>query len=133
MRLMKMVAVCLTATAAACGVAHAQTDDARGVARAHGDAARGEQIYHSCQDCHSLDENEVGPKHRGVFGRKAGAVADYNYSPAMRKSEVIWDEATLDQWLTNPQKVILGTKMYFRLAKPEDRADVIEYLKERAR
>ncbi|HMN70630.1 MAG TPA: c-type cytochrome [Rhodoblastus sp.] len=122
MNVFKTVAAGLAATAIACGAANAQ-----------GDAARGEQIYRSCQDCHSLDVNEVGPKHRGVFGRKAGAVPDYNYSAALRKSDVIWNEETLDQWLTNPQKLIPGAKMFFRLTKPDDRADLIEYLKERAR
>ena len=53
-------------------------------ARAAGDAARGEQLYVGCQDCHSLDKNDVGPRHRGVFGRKAGSLSNNhgNQTPA---------------------------------------------------
>jgi cytochrome c len=104
-----------------------------GVAHAAGDATRGEQIYQSCQDCHSLDDNEVGPKHRGVFGRAAGAVPDYDYSEALKNAKIVWNETTLDQWLTNPQVFVPGSKMAFHLTDAKDRADVIEYLKEKAK
>jgi cytochrome c len=96
-------------------------------------AAHGEELYQSCQDCHSLDSNDVGPKHRGVFGRKAGAVSDYSYSPALKSSGITWTEDTLDKWLTDPQKLVPGSKMFFHLDAAQDRADVIEYLKERAK
>ena len=72
-------------------------------ALAAGDAERGAQIYEGCQDCHSLDKNDVGPRHRGVFGRKAGSLADFDYSPALKGAGFVWDEATLDKWLTDPQ------------------------------
>ncbi len=101
-------------------------------AHAAGDVAHGEELYQACQDCHSLDANEVGPKHRGVFGRKSGSVADYSYSPALKNSNIVWTEANLDQWLADPQKFVPGAKMFFHLENPRDRADVIEYLKERA-
>jgi cytochrome c len=97
------------------------------------DASHGEEVYQSCQDCHSLDTNDLGPKHRGVFGRKAGSVPDYNYSPALKNSGLTWNEETLDKWLTDPQKLVPGSKMFFHLDAAKDRADVIEYLKERAR
>ncbi|CAA2139173.1 cytochrome c family protein [Hyphomicrobium sp. ghe19] len=102
-------------------------------ARAAADAAHGEQIYQSCQDCHSLDTNDVGPKHRGVFGRKAGSVPDYSYSAPLKKSGITWDQDSLDRWLTDPQKLVPGSKMFFHLDGAQDRADVIEYLKERAK
>ncbi len=102
-------------------------------ARAAGDVARGEQLYQACQDCHSLDVNDVGPQHRGVFGRKAGSVPDYSYSPALKHSNIVWTEASLDQWLADPQKFVPGSKMFFHLDNPQDRADVIEYLKERVK
>ena len=104
-----------------------------GVAHAAGDAMRGEEIYQSCQDCHSLDENEVGPKHRGVFGRVAGTVPGYNYSPALKNSKIVWNEVTLDKWLADPQAFVPGSRMAFHLASAKDRADVIEYLKEKAK
>lgn len=96
---------------------------------AAGDAQRGEQIYSTCSDCHSLDENEIGPKHRRIIGRRAGTVADYAYSPALRQSGIVWDEATLDKWLSNPQAMVPGSKMFFALREAQDRADVIAYLK----
>ncbi len=102
-------------------------------AHAAGDATRGEQIYQSCQDCHSLDENEVGPKHRGVFGRAAGTVPDYDYSEALKNAKIVWNETTLDQWLKNPQGFVPGSRMAFRLNEAKDGADVIEYLKEKAK
>ena len=102
-------------------------------AQAAGEAPHGETLYQGCQDCHSLDKNDVGPKHRGVFGRKAGTVADYEYSDAVRNSGVVWSEATLDKWLTDPQAFIPGSKMFYHLDNPKDRADVIAFLQERAK
>jgi cytochrome c len=97
---------------------------------APGDAMRGQQIYESrCIACHSPDANRVGPMHRGVFGRKAGSLADYIYSKALKGSDFVWNDQTLDQWLTNPQAFVPGQKMNFKVAKPEDRADLIAYLK----
>jgi len=102
-------------------------------AAAAGDADRGEALYQGCQDCHSLDKNDVGPRHRGVFGRKAGSIADYNYSEGLKRSGVVWDEANLDKWLTDPQAFIPDAKMFYHLSEAQDRADVIVFLKERAR
>ena len=93
------------------------------------DAVRGEEIYNSrCIACHSPDANRVGPKHRGVVGRSAGTVPDFNYSKALKGSGVVWTEATLDKWLTNPQAYIPGQRMNFKVADPADRADLIAYL-----
>jgi cytochrome c len=97
------------------------------------DVSHGEEVYQSCQDCHSLDTNDLGPRHRGVFGRKAGSISDYTYSPALKNSGLTWTEETLDKWLTDPQKLVPGSKMFFHLDAAKDRADVIEYLKKRAR
>ena len=99
-------------------------------AKAEGDAAHGQQIYESrCIACHSPDANRVGPMHRGVFGRKAGSLLDYSYSKALKGADFVWDDATLDKWLTNPQAFVPGQKMNFKVAKAEDRADLIAYLK----
>ncbi|MBM3534829.1 MAG: c-type cytochrome [Alphaproteobacteria bacterium] len=94
------------------------------------DANRGAELYEArCEGCHSLDANRVGPKHRGVFGRKVGSVPDFGYSNAVRNSPVIWDETTLDRWLTNPQAFIAGARMGFRVSEAVDRADLIAYLR----
>jgi cytochrome c len=98
-----------------------------------GDAGRGETLYEACQDCHSLDKNDVGPRHRGVFGRKAASLPDYDYSDALKSANLVWNEETLDKWLTDPQTVAPGAKMFFHLENAQDRADVIAYLKERAK
>ncbi len=95
-----------------------------------GDAVRGAKVYQAnCSGCHSLDANIVGPAHRGVFGRKAGSVKDFAYSPALKKASFAWDATRLDKWLTNPQAFVPGAKLGFRLSAPQRRADVIAYLK----
>jgi cytochrome c len=101
---------------------------ARGAAG--GDPARGKTLYQACAACHSIDENDVGPKHRGVVGRRAGSVADYAYSPALKRSGLTWDEATLDRWLVNPSALVPGTKMFYKIDEAQARADLIAYLRE---
>jgi cytochrome c len=94
------------------------------------DAVHGEEIYNSrCIACHSPDANRVGPKHRGVVGRTAGTVPDFNYSKAVKSSGVVWTEEALEKWLTNPQAFIPGQRMNFKVADPADRADLIAYLR----
>lgn len=93
-----------------------------------GDAIRGQALYQACTGCHSIEENDIGPRHRGVVGRAAGSLPDYAYSPALKASGLIWDPANLDRWLTNPQALVPGTKMYFSLANVQSRADIIAYL-----
>ena len=95
---------------------------------AAGDAVHGAVVYQACMACHDRDENDVGPKHRGVVGRRAGSVPGYAYSPALRDSGLVWDAATLDRWLANPQSVVAGAKMFFALSNAQDRADVIAFL-----
>lgn len=98
---------------------------------AAGDAVHGGQLYQArCTACHSIDYNGVGPAHKNLFGRKAGSLPDYSYSPALQASKVVWDEKTIDKWLTNPEKFIPGQKMGFLVASPQERADLIAYLKQ---
>jgi len=101
-----------------------------GPAAADGDAARGRQIYERCQGCHSIDRNRAGPRHRGLFGRRAGTVPGFEYSDAMRRSGIVWSAATLDRFLAAPLKFVPGTAMGFDGVKdPRERADLIAYLK----
>jgi cytochrome c len=95
-----------------------------------GDPERGKALYRGCQACHSVDDNDLGPRHRGIVGRHAGGVEDYSYSNALKQSGLVWNDSTLDQWLTYPSALVPGTKMYFKLDDPQSRADVIAYLKE---
>ncbi|HZV19004.1 MAG TPA: c-type cytochrome [Sphingobium sp.] len=94
-----------------------------------GDARAGATAYDaSCGGCHSLDANRVGPAHRAVVGRKAGTVPGYTYSPALKKAKIVWTAATLDAWLSDPQKMVPGTRMAFRLTDAKRRADIIAFL-----
>ncbi len=95
-----------------------------------GDPVHGQTLYQVCMGCHSLDEDDVGPRHRGVVGRTAGSVPGYAYSPALKNSHIVWDRDNLDRWLTNPQALVPGAKMFFAMPNPQDRADVIAYLAE---
>ena len=96
----------------------------------NGDPARGQVLYQGCMDCHSIDKDDVGPRHRGVVGRRAGSIAGFGYSKALKNSGLTWDEATLDRWLTDPSALVPGTRMFYEVEKPQDRADLIAYLKQ---
>jgi cytochrome c len=98
---------------------------------AEGDAARGEAHFKECAACHKLTAgaNEVGPSLHGVFSRKAGELADFRYSPAMKRSGITWTPEALDKYLADPQAFIPGNRMpYAGLANAPDRADLITYL-----
>jgi cytochrome c2 len=85
----------------------------------------------NCTVCHSTDPgtNKLGPSLFGIVGRKSGALDDYSYSPAMAKAGLTWDQATLDSYLTDPQKVVPGTKMILLgIKSADDRKDLIQYL-----
>lgn len=98
-----------------------------------GDPARGAALYKAnCGSCHALDANRVGPAHRGVYGRKAGSVAGYAYSAALKKAHIVWNAATLDRWLQNPGALVPGTRMVFRLPDVQKRADIIAYLRQQS-
>jgi cytochrome c len=87
-------------------------------------------IFNRCKACHRVDKNAVGPHLGGVVGRKAASVSDYNYSDALKKSGITWDEASLDKWLQGPSKDVPGTKMIFPGLKDQaDRDNLIAYLK----
>jgi cytochrome c len=103
-----------------------------GTTFASGDPIRGENIYRNCMACHSADKNGIGPMHNGVFGSKAGSVANYDYSAALKSSGILWNSESLDKWLTNPQALVPATKMFYRVANPQDRADVIEFLRSKS-
>ena len=98
---------------------------------ATGDPVQGAQIYQRCQLCHSIERDLVGPRHLGLFGRKAGSIAGFPHSAAMRNSGITWSEETLNAFLSGPQAYVPGTRMTFTgLPNEQDRADVIAYLKE---
>ena len=96
-----------------------------------GDVASGKLVFRKCQACHSLEpgKNGLGPSLSGIVGKKAGSVANYSYSPAMKNSNLTWDVAKLDTYLSDPQKTVPGNKMPFPGLKTEnERNAVIAYL-----
>lgn len=99
--------------------------------------SRGALVFARCKICHTVDaggRNGVGPNLHGLFGRKAGSVAGFAYSPEMKKSGVVWDDATLAKFLRNPQKFIPGTRMGFPgVNDPADLSALIAYLKQATR
>jgi len=93
------------------------------------DPEKGKALYESrCAGCHSFDHDRIGPRHRGLIGRKAGAVAGFEYSPALRASQIVWSPRTLDAWLTNPERLIPGQRMNYSVPDAADRAALIVYL-----
>jgi len=100
-------------------------------ARADGDPARGEARFQECAACHRLEAgaNEVGPSLHGIFMRKAGELADFRYSPAMKRSGIVWTAQTIEQYIADPQAMIPANRMpYAGMASAADRADLIAYL-----
>lgn len=96
-----------------------------------GDPVRGEALYVRCMACHALAYNRTGPRHCGLFGRRAGGVADFRYSPAMARVDIVWNGNTLDRFLSNPTAMIPGTTMgYAGIADAQERADLIAWLRQ---
>ena len=99
--------------------AHAQT----------GSPAKGQMIFESrCVACHSLDTNRVGPALGTVVGRVAGKAPDYFYSQALGTATHVWSRDKLLAWLTDPESLVPGQAMGYRVEMPEDRQDVVAYL-----
>ena len=98
------------------------------------DPVNGKKIFKKCVACHSLQEgkNKIGPSLYNLLDRKIGSVEGYKYSKAMKNSCVVWDEESLDKFLTKPRKFIPKTKMAFRGIKNKSlRDDLIAFLKQK--
>jgi cytochrome c len=109
---------------AALALAAVFADGARGA-----DAGHGEEIYSRCLACHALGYDRTGPRHCGLFGRRAGSVPGFAYSDAMKKSRIVWTAKTLDGFIADPLKTVPGTAMGYEGVKdPKERADLIAYL-----
>ena len=104
-----------------------------GPAYAKADLANGQVRFALCRSCHTIAKggpNMTGPNLYGIFGRKAGAVANYAYSEGLKGAGVTWSAETLNTWLKDPRAMVAGTKMSFMGVKDDkDRADLIAYLK----
>lgn len=106
--------------------------DAGEVAEAAIAAGEAPASFTQCKACHSVEPGKhgIGPSLAGIYGTKAGDIADYQFSPAMEKSELTWDDETLSAYLESPNKLVPGTKMsFFGMKDAAKRKEVIEYLK----
>jgi cytochrome c len=99
-----------------------------------GDPEAGARAFRACVACHSLEPGRqlTGPSLAGLWNKKAGAVDGFRrYSPALKESSLVWNEATLDDWIADPKRAVPGNRMTFPGIKdPKTREDLIAFLKE---
>jgi len=130
---MKRIALACAASLALAGVALAGSASAQA---GGGDAARGKSVYARCAACHDLNTGatRLGPSLKGVVGRTSGTMPNFNYSQALKDKAIVWDAASLDQFLAAPAKMVPGNRMAFPpMANAQDRADLIAFLAQSAR
>ncbi|WP_421997164.1 c-type cytochrome [Reyranella sp.] len=99
------------------------------------DTARGQRLFNQqCRACHTLEKggaSPAGPNLHGLFGRKAGTAEGYEFSEAMIKSGIVWDEETVAEYSRNPKGKVPGTKMVFAGVRPPAQTpDLVAYLKQ---
>lgn len=94
------------------------------------DAGAGAVVFKRCAVCHSVAGKPlIGPYLNSVVGRKSGTVPKFNYSKALVRSDIVWNKASLDKYLTKPQAMVPGTTMAFGgVPNAKDRQDLIAYL-----
>jgi len=124
------VVVCAVMLAVLCGCVASTTKEVQAQAAAPQDPQK--LFERRCGGCHSLDRDKEGPRLRGVYGRRAGSVAGFDYSTALKSANVKWDDVTLDQWLTDTGSVVKGNDMDFSVRNKEERTAIIGFLKSEA-
>lgn len=82
-----------------------------------------------CAGCHSLDGDREGPRLRNIYGAKAGSTPTFKYSSALKSSQITWTDESLNKWLTDPDTLVPDNDMEYRIPKPDERADIIRFLK----
>jgi cytochrome c len=96
------------------------------------DAVKGEAVYEACVVCHRIQaaSTEHGPTLVGIIGRKSGTLDDFRYSRALMRASIVWDEATLEAYLADPQSYVVGMRMPFGgISDKTERTDLIAFLK----
>ena len=113
--------------------AHDPTDTAIGSAAqatTAGDPVRGQAVFEKrCTGCHALTQNHEGPRLQGVYGRPSASIPNFPYSDALKNAHLVWNDQSLEKWLTDPDAFLPGDNMDFRVVKPQERKDLIAYLK----
>jgi len=94
------------------------------------DLVHGEELFHTCAACHSVLGDGIGPDISGIYGKPAAMRAGFNYSQALKRRGLTWNEANLRAFIHNPQSFVPGTLMSFPgYERTADIDDVIAYLK----
>jgi cytochrome c len=94
------------------------------------DADHGKVLFETCAACHSDRSDALGPNLKGVLGRPSASLEGYRYSNPMKRANLVWDEANLRDYISNPQGKVKGNRMpYGGMSDPKDVDDVIAYLK----
>ena len=95
-----------------------------------GDPQRGRFVFEKrCTGCHALDRDREGPHLAGAYGRASGTAPGFDYSDALRHAHIVWSDATLDRWLIDPDAFVPGNNMEFHVANPQERTDLIRFLR----
>ena len=95
------------------------------------DANKGKKVFEVCTGCHSESAKAVGPSLRGVYGRQSGSLPDYKYSPAMKRSKLVWDDKNLTEYIANPTVKVKANNMSFRgVRDPKAIDDLVAFLKD---
>jgi cytochrome c len=101
---------------------------------ADGNATCGQRVFTACAACHSLepDRNMTGPSLANLWNRQAGGLASFpRYSSALQSSGVVWNDATLNEWIKNPEHLVPGNTMTFQgIVDGAQRADLLAFLRE---
>jgi cytochrome c len=92
---------------------------------------RGQELFERrCTGCHALDRDKEGPRLSGVYGRMSGSVPSFNYSDALKNAHIGWNAESLDQWLTDPERLVPDNDMAFHVESAAERSEIIAYLKQ---
>jgi cytochrome c len=105
--------------------------DASAFSIQEGDPARGKAVFEKrCTGCHAMDRDREGPRLTGVYGRTSGSIPGFAYSLPLKQAHIVWNDTSLEQWLADPEALVPENNMEFRVAKPQERQDLIRFLKE---
>jgi cytochrome c len=98
-----------------------------------GDPVHGQAVFNKrCTGCHAIDADREGPRLSGVYGRKAGSIEGFAYSKGLKNSGIIWTDATLEKWLSDPDLMYPDNNMSFSVPRAEERRDLIAFLKQQS-
>jgi cytochrome c len=99
-----------------------------------GSSSRGAEAFQKvCSACHTIEQGarrRVGPNLFGVLGSRIAQKEGYPYTEAFRSSDIVWNEATLSDFLASPGRVVPGTKMDWTVKDEQVIADLIAFIRD---